>query len=306
MSDLMERGFSNETGEFLFELSLSNMSTIFECDVQLNATTLAQYKCMLKNGIAQVAPGEPPARQESRPAQGKRQLSAAQSNSELISLETNYFTFGAFDWSLTIVPLVAPCGGQQQQQVHEAASASSSSSSSSAAAAAVASQPAAAQSASQRRDLEPVCRVYLNRLNGVESLCRVKYRVILGHHQPAGQHAAHFVDSRSLDQISDVGGRIRGYQFRDTNILKLVSVRSAGQSSTGCGQPGAGYQRLQAQHQQPNSTSSGSFDLRVHIEMFCANTVSEARVALQRRPNEPQVSNCSDRNKQVSCSRGEF
>lgn len=57
MSDLVQRNFSSETGEFLFELALSNMSTIFECDIQLNAPTLGQYKSMLKNGTPPASGG---------------------------------------------------------------------------------------------------------------------------------------------------------------------------------------------------------------------------------------------------------
>lgn len=48
MSELIERRFSNETGEFLFELTLSNVTTIFECDIQLSANILSQYKSMLR------------------------------------------------------------------------------------------------------------------------------------------------------------------------------------------------------------------------------------------------------------------
>ena len=268
-----ERRFSNETGEFLFELSLSNMSTIFECDIQLQQATLAQYKSMLAGG-------------------------GASTGNQVINLDTNCFTFGAFEWSLTIVPLVV------QPQDSNAAS----------------KQQAAAN---KPHKAEPVCRVYLNRLNGFESLCRVRYRVILGHHQSGGS----YVDSKLLDQMSDCSGRIRGHQFKRANVLKLCSARqlhdvrsssSAGRQSpppvsgggggTASAAPSTRHSKQSGQTAMAASQAASGggrqqgapLDLRVHIEMFCANIVSEAKVPIQRKPNEPQVANCSDRSKQVS------
>lgn len=325
MSDLIDRHFSNETGEFLFELSLSNISTIFECDVQLNPATLGQYKCMLKSGTPASAAGRAASGCSSQAADSQ---SSANSNKqasgnqrgqsiELINLETNYFTFGAFDWSLTIVPLVIPSSVEQPSGGGSSSNSSSSTtqnnhlltpnkllSSSSMSIASSTAGPAQMKDCSKQRPgqqqpaaakLEPVCRVYLNRLNGFDCLCRVKYRVILGHHQQqqGAAHSAEFVDSRILDQISDANGRIRGHQFRHTNVLKLISLRSSG------AQPNELYLGGK-QHHHHQQSGAGSLDLRVHIEMFCANTISECRVPLQRKPNEAQVSNCSDRNKQVS------
>lgn len=297
MSDLSERHFSNETGEFLFELSLSNMTTIFECDIQLSASQLNQYRNMLANGQAPATPhqlgssGGPQSR-----ARGQKSSAVVGNSAELMSLETNYFTFGAFDWSLTILPLVIPSSSCSVPPTSGDSSSNSSSVSSG--------QPgkhpspnspsnlAAGSTSKQKPKFEPVCRVYLNRLNGLDCLCRVKYRVILGHHQPnsSSQQVSEFADSRPLDQISDLNGKIRGYQFRNTNILKLIALRS-----TGGQQQGSSSVSIHKQQSAANS-----LDLRVHIEMFRANTVSEAQVPLQRRASESQVSNCSDRNKQVS------
>lgn len=195
---------------------------------------------------------------------GAEQAGARHQQRAPINLETNCFAFGAFEWSLTIVPLLV----------------------------------------SSSRSLEPesVCRVYLNRLTGLESLCRVRYRVILGHHQPGGAQSAEFADSRTLDQISDASGRIRGHQFKQTNILHLLSPRQSQQ-------PPVHHHQHHHQHHSKHSSapagtnsSSAPMDLRVHIEMFCANTISECRVAQQaRKPNEPQTANCCDRNKQSWC-----
>lgn len=309
MSDLIDRRFSNETGEFLFELSLSNMTTIFECDIQLNPTTLSQYKAMLK-GAGEQAP--------SAAGQSAKGGAPAKRAAELINLETNYFTFGAFDWSLTIVPLVLAGGrraqeAQQERQQADSSSCSASSSSSnnnllggsksapikgkqrSSSSLSISSLSSVAAPAPAQA--EPVCRVYLNRLNGFDCLCRVRYRVILGHHQLNGLHPAEFVDSRALDQVSDSAGRIRGHQFRRTNILKLISLRSAAQPQPA---PAGPAHSSKAGPQPAAASQQASLDLRVHIEMYCANTISEARVPLQRKASEPQVSNCSDRNKQVS------
>lgn len=318
MSDLVERNFSSETGEFLFELALSNMSTIFECDIQLNAPTLNQYKSMLKNGTPPASAGyrasSAPDATSTAPAQAKcsapSKFKGANSGSDLINLETNYFTFGAFDWSLTIVPLVLTPTGSSATAA--AATSSGSSGSLSASGGSQLLSPNCQHSGSSAsissghgpasRHLEPVCRVYLNRLSGFDSLCRVKYRVILGHHQHQ-QHQQQvnleYADSRLLDQISDSSGRIRGYQFRNTNILKLISLRSSQQQGA-VAPPLASLISSQQQQQQQQSSVGTALDLRVHIEMYCANTVSEARVPLQRKPNEAQVSNCQDRNKQVS------
>lgn len=361
MSELNERRFSNETGEFLFELSLSNMRTIFECDIQLNPNVLTQYKSMLKNS-------QPPAQQQQQQTQPSAagtptsNASSSSGNNQLINLETNCFTFGSFEWSLTIVPLVVPsvrvAGNQQsseQQQQNSSASSSSSnlltpsrlqSSSIQSISSTVSSlgggggggggrekhsrhrdsNPMVGISGPSNPNMEPVCRVYLNRLSGFDSLCRVRYRVILGHHQQAtnisaaqpqpattsASSSAEFVDSRTLDQISDTGGRIRGHQFRNTNILKLISLRSAGQqpnqpaggsaTSTSAGHHSSSRSHAHHHHHSTSGGSGGSasLDLRVHIEMFCANTVSEARVPLNRNPNEPPTSNCLDRSKQVS------
>lgn len=342
MSDLSDRNFSNETGEFLFELSLSNVITIFECDIQLNANLLTQYKTMLKTGpslpVGQAAlnssnsandnTAKDPSGSSKSSSKAGGSRSGSGAGSELLSLETNCFTFGAFDWSLTIVPLVVP-SQQQQQPVDVHSSASSSSSNNNLLSSTPVKQLLGSKRGSlnssgggvslnsagqQYSKLEPVCRVYLNRLNGSDCLCRVKYRVILGHHQSASgnnnptppQPSSEFVDSKLLDQISDSGGRIRGHQFKNTNILKLISFKSsstsssAGSSSAANGHGHLHHQPTASGKAQHSSSANSSLDLRVHIEMVCANTISEARVPISRKPNELPASNCSDRNKQVN------
>lgn len=100
--------------------------------------------------------------------------------------------------------------------------------------------------------------VALNRLSGFDYPCRVQYRVMLGDARSRGE------DSGLLDQISDLGGRIRGFQMRYP-LCELLR----------------------------NSTV-----LRLGVELHCANPISEAKVPIIRNPS-PAV-NCYDRNKQVS------
>lgn len=98
--------------------------------------------------------------------------------------------------------------------------------------------------------------VFLNRLSGFDHPCRVKYRVLIGENKNGE-------DSGMLDQLSDAGGRIRGFQMQNslTELLK----------------------------------SDGS--VRVRVELQCCNAISEAKVPIVRNPS-PTV-NCYDRNKQV-------
>ena len=99
--------------------------------------------------------------------------------------------------------------------------------------------------------------VFLNRLSGFDHPCRVQYRVVIGE----GKNRE---DSSVLDQISDAGGRIRGFQMQHslTDLLK----------PNGC--------------------------VRVYVELHCCNAISEAKVPIVRNPS-PAI-NCYDRNKQVS------
>lgn len=434
MSELVERRFSNETGEFLFELSLSNITTIFECDIQVSPTTLSQYKTLLNQHQSGLVQHQNSTDHHQHQQQQQQQQTSGSSSSSLksssnsllganlvtnlfggssssqtnltsdttnnanntndhhqqqhqsnmitsststlnnIKLETNNFSFGAFEWSLSIVPLV--------HHHHDSINSSSKRHFS---------PPNQQQSSHNNNNnravitgqTEPICRVYLNRLSGVDSLCRVKYRIILGHHlqpNPACTTTANqsqsstdqmmsigvaatttstapliastssttainlmptpvnatvgsasnsnnqlmvpndnlneYADSDILDQISDVGGRIRGFQFNQTNILNLISIKSSqnpsssSTSSSHIQSSTSSYHRghyhssgSNSQSSSQNSASSSSMlDLRVHIEMFCANTISEARVPLHRNPSLQQISNCSDRNKQVSSS----
>jgi hypothetical protein len=181
LTDIQTRKFGDETGEFLLELGLGNIMTVYEADIQITGS-------QLKGG----------------------------------KLETTYFTFGSFDWNVSIVP--QHYGSNEELDV-------------------------------QRDNSRPF--VFLNRLTGFDNPCRAQYRIILGE----GKYRE---DSGILDQISDVGGRIRGFQMR-YSLADLVKYHGV---------------------------------VHVYLELHCCNTISEARVPIVRNPS-PTI-NCYDRNKQVS------
>lgn len=193
LSEIQSRKFGDETGEFLLELSLGNIMTIFETDLQLSS-------------------GGPP-------KSGK--------------FESGSFGFGYFDWNVSIV-------------VHNYAAGSGN---------------AAPNSNNGNGPAEEnisgrIIYVFLNRLSGFDHPCRVQYRVIIG-------ESKNREDSGILDQISDAGGRIRGFQMQHSLMDYL----------------------------KPNGS------VRVHVELHCCNAISEAKVPIVRNPS-PAV-NCYDRNKQV-------
>ncbi|XP_054164349.1 uncharacterized protein LOC128962050 isoform X2 [Oppia nitens] len=193
LSEIVSRKFGDETAEFLLELSLGNIMTVYETDIQIT---------------------------------GGVQTKAAK-------LETPYFTFGSFDWNISIINQLYSTTGanndlDQQQQHHQ-------------------------------HIQQYIAIVYLSRLTGFEHPCRVQYRCILGD----GKYKE---DSGILDQISDVGGRIRGFQLR-----------------------GHSFQDLSKPH---------GF-VRIYLELFCCNAISEAKVPVIRNPS-PTI-NCYDRNKQGWC-----
>ena len=182
LADLQSRKFGDETGEFLLELSLGNIMTVFESDIHMSSTQLKSSK-----------------------------------------LETPFFTFGSFDWNVSIITHLYNTSNDEFDA---------------------------------QKDLFVKPFVFLNRLTGFDHPCRVQYRCILGEGNSRE-------DSAILDQISDVGGRIRGFQMRNSlnDLMKHLGT------------------------------------LRVYLELYCCNTISEAKVPVMRNPS-PTI-NCYDRNKQV-------
>lgn len=144
--------------------------------------------------------------------------------------ESASFNFGSFDWNVSIV-------------VHNYGGASS----------AGATESSGVDAATTTR----IIYVFLNRLSGFDHPCRVQYKVIIG-------ESKNKEDSGLLDQISDAGGRIRGFQMQHS-LADMV---------------------------KPNGA------VRVYVDLHCCNTISEAKVPIVRNPS-PSI-NCYDRNKQVS------
>lgn len=103
LNDILVRKFADETGEFLLELSLGNIITIYETDLQISNQLLKTNK-----------------------------------------IDTPYFTFGSFDWNVSIVT-----GSHGSEDIEL-----------------------------NRDQTRPF--LFLNRLTGLEHPCRVQYRVLLG------------------------------------------------------------------------------------------------------------------------------
>lgn len=195
MSEIQTRKFSDETGEFLLELSLGNIMTIFETDLQVSNNG------QLKSG----------------------------------KFESVSFNFGSFEWNVSIV--IHNYGATTTNFLSDK------------------------QNDSNRNGLDDnrnrIIYVFLNRLSGFDHPCRVQYRVTVGEERNCE-------DSGVLDQISDAGGRIRGFQMKHSlsDLLK------------------------------PNGS------VRIYVELNCCNAISEAKVPIVRNPS-PTI-NCYDRNKQVN------
>lgn len=200
MNEIQSRKFGDETGEFLLELSLGNIMTIFETDLQVSSNN--------NNNNGQLKSGK---------------------------FESASFSFGSFEWNVSIV--IHNYGATNAVTIANDNTANETSSSSS---------------------TNRIIYVFLNRLSGFDHPCRVQYRVIIGDDDQKNHE-----DSNVLDQISDAGGRIRGFQMQHS-LCDLIK-------------------------------SNGT--VRVYVELHCCNAISEAKVPIVRNPS-PNI-NCYDRNKQV-------
>lgn len=89
LSELPERRFSDENGEFLLELCLYNMKTIFEDDIRIQTmsqASLAEERLSGSTGNL---------------TKGEKVTSKIKHN----KLETSYFPFGNFDWNISLTPM---------------------------------------------------------------------------------------------------------------------------------------------------------------------------------------------------------
>ena len=142
ISDLCTRGFAHEKGVFLVELELRNMRTSFEEILQL-------------------------------PREFKEYFTGSRRYEKF---ETNYFTFGNFDWNLSIYP-----NGECME---------------------VEGRPA----------------IYLTRQTSFDHLCRVRYRITLGHGEK-------ILESSIIEQLLDTSGSGDPYDV-GCHLYNLVSSKA--------------------------------------------------------------------------------
>lgn len=135
LSDLAERHFSDENGEFLIELCLQNMRTVFEDDIRIYSMS----KTNIPSDAAPQGASAAPASATTTPNKTDKAGSRIKNN----KLETSYFSFGNFDWNISLTPVA-----EGDRKVDGGG--------------------------------EPKTRVTLNRLTGFDHQCRVRYRLILG------------------------------------------------------------------------------------------------------------------------------
>ncbi|KPM09906.1 hypothetical protein QR98_0084520 [Sarcoptes scabiei] len=185
LNDIQSRNFGDETGEFILELSLSNLMT------------------------------------------------------------TSYFHFGSFEWNISIVINNGSGGSGPASLVRGLFKDSS---------------HHHHHHQQQEQDLYGTKSnrsylVYLNRLTGFENACRIQYRLVLGQDQLRE-------DSGTIEQISDMNGRSRGYQI-DHHTFTQLAVMGI---------------------------------VNLYFEFYSCNTISEAKVPITSSIS-PTI-NCYDRNKQ--------
>lgn len=163
--------------------------------------------------------------------------------------ESASFNFGQFDWNVSLVVHNYSAGAAGAAAISTANGAATNGTEG---AANNSGETGGSGSSSQR-----IIYVFLNRLSGFDHPCRVQYRMVIGE----GKQRE---DSSLLDQISDAGGRIRGFQMQHS-LPELI---------------------------KPNGS------VRIYVELHCCNSISEAKVPVIRNPS-PSI-NCYDRNKQVT------
>lgn len=94
VSDLYARNFTDTNGEFQLELSIGHVRTVFDADIRVPTNIFG--------GISSHHYGYHGSRTETHPASAN---GTPAKNQPASKLETSYFTFGGFDWNLSIVPL---------------------------------------------------------------------------------------------------------------------------------------------------------------------------------------------------------
>lgn len=294
MNDIQSRNFGDETGEFILELSLSNLMTVFEANISLqgivsgpigntnvsninsstgynsnsggggsggpsaggspgtisNACTTSLSNSHHKNSqLSSPSTSSTVATTATTPATTASSTSSNHQLSLILfkngKLETSYFHFGSFEWNISIVINNGSGGSGPASLVRGLFKDSS---------------HHHHHHQQQEQDLYGTKSnrsylVYLNRLTGFENACRIQYRLVLGQDQLRE-------DSGTIEQISDMNGRSRGYQI-DHHTFTQLAVMGI---------------------------------VNLYFEFYSCNTISEAKVPITSSIS-PTI-NCYDRNKQ--------
>lgn len=197
--DIQTRNFGDETGEFLLELSLGNIMTIFEASLNLPGT-----------GASNSAP--------SVASHGSGGTPISFKNGKI---ETSYFHFGTFEWNISIVMHNTYGSGaanmvrtlfkdkDESDFLHRAD-----------------------KDPSSRSYL-----VYLNRLTGFENSCCIQYRIVLGQGQSRedtgileqmsdtnGRSRGYQIDYSSFGNLISSGSLQLYFEFYSCNPVSEAKV----------------------------------------------------------------------------------
>ncbi|KAH9407552.1 hypothetical protein TYRP_012374 [Tyrophagus putrescentiae] len=189
LSDIQTRNFGDETGEFLLELSLGNIMTVFETEINLQTSGGPQ---------GATAPGTVGG--GSNGGGGHHPVATFKNG----KIETTHLHFGSFDWNISIVthnPNSSGAANMVRGLFKDN----------------VNSDQELFRSVDGTVRPGRTFHVFLNRLTGFENSCRIQFRFVLGQ----GQFRE---DSGMLEQMSDMNGRSRGFQLDQHTFANLTSM----------------------------------------------------------------------------------
>lgn len=146
LSDIQSRNFGDETGEFLLELSLGNVMTVFETELNLQPTSSST-----------ITP--------SNSTSGNGTIHPAVHSLKNGKIETKYLHFGSFDWNISIVEH-NPNRNSAANMVRGLFKDNNESD--------------LYRTADGTTRPGKTYHVTINRLTGFENSCRIQYRIILG------------------------------------------------------------------------------------------------------------------------------
>lgn len=199
LSDIQTRNFGDETGEFLLELSLGNVMTVFEADISLQSN----------GGISGTTTS----------GVGGQHLAATVKNGKI---ETMYFHFGTFEWNISIVPHNANSGGAASM-VRTLFKDNNN-------------DPEVFRNVDPSKPGRTFL-VSLNRLTGFENSCRIQFRFVLGQDQyredsavleqisdMCGKSRGFQVDQHKFVNITSMGSLHLYFEFYSCNPISEVKV----------------------------------------------------------------------------------